>query len=163
MKTAVGYGFHSNGPQELARVMLGCCHQKTNAEWLKLSRHINSLTRSMVSLLDRCCTSRCGVDKICVGKACFACEIEGEEDVLTNNSCPCCHMTFETAPKLLAHISAHILHDPSISQEDEPCGLCLTSAPACQIALRKYKNSFTVNYTNSTCQRLVKFSYVAAN
>ena len=83
--------------------------------------------------------------------------------MLTNNSCPHCHVIFETVPKLLGHVAAHILHDSSINREDEPCGLCLLLVPLCWIVLKKYKNSFTVDYTNSTCQRLVKFSYAAAS
>ncbi len=81
----------------------------------------------------------------------------------TNNSCPHCHATFETSPKLLAHVAAHILYDPSINHEDEPCGLCLLPAPLCQIVLKKYKKSFKVDHANSTCQQLVKFSYTAAS
>ncbi|KAF8331048.1 uncharacterized protein EI90DRAFT_2858700, partial [Cantharellus anzutake] len=96
---------------------------------------------------------------------CFACELEGDDRdmVTTNISCERCHAIFETAPKLLAHIAAHILHDPTISREDEPCGLCLSPAPSCRIGLKKYKASFTLDYTNSMCQRLVKFSYATAS
>ena len=82
--------------------------------------------------------------------------------MVTNNSCPCCHAIFKTAPKLLAHVAAHILHDVTINWEDKPCRLCLSPAPLCWIALRKYKGSFTVDYANSMCQRLLKFSYAAA-
>ena len=89
--------------------------------------------------------------------------MEGEEVVLTNNSCPCCHVIFETAPKLLAHVAAHVLYDSSINQEDEPCGLCLLLAPLCRIVLRRYKKSFTINYANSTCEQLLKFSYAATS
>ena len=91
------------------------------------------------------------------------CEVEGDGESLSNNSCPCCHGIFVAAPKLLAHIAAHIIHDSSINREDEPCGLCLLPAPSCRIVLKKCKNSFTIDHANSTCQRLVKFSYAAAS
>src|SRR5260221_2603870 len=63
----------------------------------------------------------------------------------------------------LAHVTAHILYDDSINRGDEPCGLCLSPSPSCQIALRKHKESFTIDYPNSMCPRLIKFSYAAAS
>ena len=103
------------------------------------------------------------IDFHLLGKVCFACEIEGDQDVSTNNSCPHCHATFKMAPKFLGHVAAHILYDTSIKKEDEPCGLCLLPAPSCHIALKKCKNTFTANYANSTCERLIKFLYAATS
>ena len=78
-------------------------------------------------------------------------------------SCPCCHVILETPLKLLAHVAAHILYDDSINRGDEPCGLCLSPSPSCRITLRKHEESFTINYPNSMCPRLIKFSYAAAS
>ena len=137
-------------------------HLKIDAEWLKSDRQTIFLTRSMVSLLALQYLVNI-VDFLPLGKPCFVCEIEGDKNVSTNNSCPCCYTSFDTALKLLRHVTVHILYDPSIKKEDEPCRLCLLPALSCQIALKKCKTTFTVNYANSTCQGLVKFSYTAAS
>src|SRR5258708_25733547 len=103
-----------------------------------------------------------------VGKMCFVCKIKGpERDIeglgISVKSCPHCHMILEMPLKLLAHVTAHILYDDSINRGDEPCGLCLSPSPSCWITLRKHKESFTIDYPNSTCPRLIKFSYTAAS
>ena len=52
-----------------------------------------------------------------IGRVCFMCEVEGtEQEVLdTNlNSCPCCHALTENTPKLLAHITSHVLYDTTV-------------------------------------------------
>src|SRR5260370_28154016 len=79
------------------------------------------------------------------------------------NSCPQCHAVFKTPPKLLMHVAAHILYNSVSNREDEPCVSCLTPSPSCQIALRKSKDTFTINYVNLMCPRLTKFSYAAAS
>ena len=89
--------------------------------------------------------------------------MERNTDGSNINSCPHYHTILETPPKLLVHITAHIIYDGSINREDEPCGLCLSPAPSCQITLRKNKESFILDYGNSTCPRLVKFSYTVAS
>ena len=101
-----------------------------------------------------------------MGKVCFVCEVEGtEQEALdTNiNSCPCCHMLLENTPKLLAHITAHVLYDSSIEQASEPCGLCLKPSSLCQFVLQRNKGAIGVDFTKSTCVRLTKFSYGPAS
>ena len=110
---------------------------------------------------------QCQLIIVFVSKVCFTCEIEAPEreaQVLGNlNSCPWCHAIFKTPPKLLTHITTHVLYDNSINREDEPCGLCLSPSPLYWIALKKNKDSFNIDYANSTCPRLSKFSYTAAS
>ena len=130
----------------------------TSAEWQKLDRQTTFLTRSKVSgTAQGVSTSLTSLDQ---GEHVLHVKLKGMVNCWqTIHVC----VPFETTPKLLTHVTAHILHDPSINREDEPCGLCLLLAPSGQIVLKKYKHLFTVDYTHSTCQRLIKFSYAAAS
>jgi hypothetical protein len=59
------------------------------------------------------------------------------------------------------HISAHILHDPSVNHASEPCGLYLRPAPLCKIILKKAKGqmgNLAIDMKASSCPNLVKFS-----
>lgn len=57
------------------------------------------------------------------------------------NSCTLCNTGFEFSTKLghraLEHMGAHVLFDPSINREDEPCGLCLRPSSLCRIFLAR--------------------------
>ena len=126
LKKAVGYGFHSNELRELAGSMFGGLSLEDQCRMVEI--------RQMDHFPYQINGEQAGptIDFVVealnfmLGDACFACEMEGEEDVvLTNNSCPCCHAIFGMAPRLLAHVAAHILYDSSINQADEPCSLCL--------------------------------------
>src|SRR5258708_12352346 len=97
-----------------------------------------------------------------IGKVCFVCEVEGtEQEVMhtNHNSCPHCHALTKNTPKLLAHITAHILHDTTVDQSSEPCGLCLKPSPLCQWVLQMNKGAIEIDFVNSICPRLTKFSY----
>ncbi len=161
LKKAVGYGFHSNELWELAGVMFKTLSFNDQCRMAEI-RQTDHFPYQVKGEWDSSRSFNL-THFPWPGGACFACEVEGDGELLTNNSCLHCHIPFETTPKLLTHVTAHILHDPSINWEDEPCGLCLLPAPSCRIVLKKYKHSFTVDYTHSTCQRLIKFSYAAAS
>ena len=84
-------------------------------------------------------------------------------------TCPNCHPTVTFNPSLrqriLEHIGAHILHDPSIDRLSEPCGLCLRPAPLCKIFLKKMKgqtSNLAIDMKASSCPNLVKFSIAVA-
>src|SRR5260221_10117680 len=97
-----------------------------------------------------------------IESVCFACEVEGMEQEAMDmnfNSCPCCHMLTENTPKLLTHITAHILYDTMIKQSSKLCGLCLKPSPLCKWILHINKGTIGVDFAKSTCTRLTKFSY----
>jgi hypothetical protein len=80
-------------------------------------------------------------------------------------TCSNCYPTMMFNPSLhqhiLEHISAHILHNPSIDHLSEPCGLCLQPASLCKIFLKKMKGqkgNLTIDIKVSSCLNLVKFS-----
>lgn len=64
--------------------------------------------------------------------------------------------------------AAHILHDPTISHDSEPCGLCLRPAPLCQFTLTKGKGRNSKpkiqmsGKNTSQCRNLLSFQYSAA-
>src|SRR5712691_8362546 len=84
-------------------------------------------------------------------------------------TCPTCQpiVTFNPSlrQRIVEHISAHILHDPSVDCLSEPCGLCLQPAPLCKIVLKKVKGqkgNLTIDMKASSCANLVKFSIAVA-
>lgn len=84
-------------------------------------------------------------------------------------TCPKCQpmVTFDPSlrQRVVQHIGAHILHDPSVDRSTEPCGLCLQPAPYCKIVLKKSKGqtgNLSINMEKSLCPNLVKFSIAVA-
>jgi len=84
-------------------------------------------------------------------------------------TCPNCHpvVTFNPAhrQRIVEHIGAHILYDPSVNRLSEPCGLCLRPAPLCRIVLKKAKGqsgNLSIDMEASSCVNLVKFSIAIA-
>jgi len=66
---------------------------------------------------------------------------------------------------IVEHISAHILHDPSVNRSSKPCGLCLQLVPLCKIVLKKGKGqagNLAIDMKASTCPNLVRFSIAVA-
>jgi hypothetical protein len=103
------------------------------------------------------------------GKACFLCENEhATRNIVTTLECTACSPPV-TLPKqvqrILEHMAAHILFDPSIDKSAEPCGLCLRPSPLCVYYLKKGKGagaSEQVDGGKVTCARKIPFSYAIA-
>jgi hypothetical protein len=113
------------------------------------------------------------VSKLTSGEVCFVCESdEGMEEFEENSTgtCPNCSpvvtIDAKQGQRLLAHIGAHILHDPKVDRLSKPCGLCLRPSPMCQFFLKKGKGAngnITLNTTLSKgCPNMIKFSYGVA-
>ncbi|KAJ7808367.1 hypothetical protein B0H14DRAFT_2252347, partial [Mycena olivaceomarginata] len=107
------------------------------------------------------------------GRACFVCEGDGQTDRLLATDphvCPKCTPSLPLdmvhPQTILAHIGAHILHDPTVDLSTQPCGLCLRPWPMCQFFLKKSSsaaNTLTLNMAISRgCSNLVYFSYGTA-
>ena len=65
----------------------------------------------------------------------------------------------------MEHISAYVLHDPSVDRSSEPCGLCLRPEPLCKIVLKKSKGKkgkLAIDMKASLCPNLVKFNLATA-
>jgi len=84
-------------------------------------------------------------------------------------TCPNCHpvVTFNPSlrQRIVEHIGAHILYDPSADCSSEPCGLCLRPTPLCKIVLKKAKGhagKIAIDMKASSCPNLVKFSITVA-
>jgi len=83
--------------------------------------------------------------------------------------CPNCQPVVTFNPSLrqqiVEHISAHVLHDPSVDRSSKPCGLCLRPEPLCKIVLKKSKGKkgkLAIDMKASLCPNLVKFNLAAA-
>lgn len=68
---------------------------------------------------------------------------------------------------VLAHMGAHILHDPKVVRLDQPCGFCGRPFPMCLFVLKKSHSAgegMTVNLAASKgCPNFVKkFNYAVA-
>ncbi|KAI0258075.1 hypothetical protein BC834DRAFT_801297, partial [Gloeopeniophorella convolvens] len=105
------------------------------------------------------------------GKACFIIEgrHQAHESAALTLCCPHCtpevDFTSMSGQRVLEHIGSHILHDPAVDRNIEPCGLCLRSYGVCQIYLRKNKGRHgnpKIDKDRSSCPSTVKFSYATA-
>ena len=83
--------------------------------------------------------------------------------------CPRCgpsvKLDWKHMQRILEHMGAHILHDPTLNASEEYCGLCLRVLPACQIYLTKGRGAsgrLSVNRDKSNCPNLVRFNYKSA-
>ncbi|KDR76610.1 hypothetical protein GALMADRAFT_139524 [Galerina marginata CBS 339.88] len=104
------------------------------------------------------------------GKACFL--VDGKPmDSTINDGYPCSKCGPRTGvdrsngQRMLEHMGAHILHDPSIPNNLEVCGLCLRPAPMCTIYLKKGRGGskgYSVDMNRSTCINLIRFRYASA-
>uniref|UniRef100_A0A8H7XJQ8 Zinc finger PHD-type domain-containing protein n=1 Tax=Psilocybe cubensis TaxID=181762 RepID=A0A8H7XJQ8_PSICU len=99
------------------------------------------------------------------GKACFSASF-GLKEAL--NCCPMCEPPFNFAgkggPRILEHIGSHILHDPLINRDDEPCGLCLRPSPQCVFFLKKGTGgNIKINTQASlSCPNVIYYKYAVA-
>jgi hypothetical protein len=84
--------------------------------------------------------------------------------------CPSCSpaviLDVKKGQSVLAHIGAHILHDPKVDCSGSPCGLCLRPWPMCQFFLKKGKGSTASMKLNTAtskgCPNMISFSYKVA-
>jgi hypothetical protein len=106
-----------------------------------------------------------------LGKACFVCEHEDSTSVPSNaqSNCSVCgpraQLDRSNAQRILEHMGAHVLHDPSLDRTQEMCGLCLRPSPMCRIRLRKGRGSsagYNVDREKSACTNLIRFNYASA-
>ena len=108
-----------------------------------------------------------------VGQACFVCvSDENMQELDTDGSrvCPNCFpvvaLDAMNGQQSLAHVGAHVLHDPKVDRCSNPCGFCLCPSPTCQIFLKKGKGakaSLKINTILSNgCPNMVEFSYSVA-
>ncbi|KAJ7754917.1 hypothetical protein B0H14DRAFT_2540801 [Mycena olivaceomarginata] len=102
------------------------------------------------------------------GKLCFLCEDETVEHEIARIGC-CAHCSppvklSSRIPDLLNHNAAHILFDPAIKAEDQPCGLCLRPAPQCTFVLKGSSSAdIQVDGRKSNCPGYSRFSYQTAS
>ncbi|KAN0115728.1 hypothetical protein V8E52_006674, partial [Russula decolorans] len=102
-------------------------------------------------------------------EACFVCEVASETDnthIDGNADCsrcgPATKIDWENTQRVLEHMGAHILYDPSLNCTEEQCGLCLRPASMCPIYVTKGRGvqaRHTVEFTKSHCLNLVRFNY----
>ncbi|KAG6834209.1 hypothetical protein H0H93_011160 [Arthromyces matolae] len=100
--------------------------------------------------------------------ACFACEyddglgdISREDTQLSCRHCPKFSLHSISAPELIKHNSAHILHDLRYKDAESPCALCLSSD--CCIYLISRGKIMSIDMDRSRCPRLRKFALKTAS
>ncbi|KAF8221652.1 hypothetical protein L208DRAFT_1530560, partial [Tricholoma matsutake] len=100
---------------------------------------------------------------------CFLCEDEqATRNLEVLNECTACIPLValpKSAQRVLEHMAAHILFDPSVNRSAEPCGLCLQSSPLCVYYLKRGKGvgaSEQVDSTKSVCANKIPFGYAVA-
>ncbi|KAF8999622.1 hypothetical protein BDQ17DRAFT_1246269 [Cyathus striatus] len=94
--------------------------------------------------------------------ACFTCEADSsnfdrEPNARTCKYCPNVDTANLSAPELLKHMGAHILHDVRLHNVNNACGLCLSSTNSCIIHLVNKGNTMQISMDKSKCMNLRKF------
>lgn len=107
------------------------------------------------------------------GQMCFVCEDEATPrgSIQTQHRCPLCPtipLTVKPPAKLVEHMAMHILHDPKVSNTENPCGFCCTAGDACTVRIKKGKGRIVglqIDIVNSRCIRgnVVKISLAPAH
>ncbi|KAK2463010.1 hypothetical protein APHAL10511_004967 [Amanita phalloides] len=108
------------------------------------------------------------------GKAAFVCEFDGSTtlSMADTDICPKCHPPLildRTKPlKVIEHIGAHLLFDPTIDKAEEYCGLCFCLSLLCLFHFHKGKNHnslWQIDIKRSLCPNLIDkgFSYGPAS
>ncbi|KAJ7183864.1 hypothetical protein C8R46DRAFT_1186739 [Mycena filopes] len=97
------------------------------------------------------------------GRACFVCEKDdNSRNIDVPSTCPSCPPNTPLDPnqaqQVLAHMAAHILFDPSIDEDTEPCGACLSPTPMCEFHLTT-SGTLKVNQTRTKCKAGLTFRY----
>lgn len=85
----------------------------------------------------------------------------------STSACTLCSPQFEYTGKLgqrvVEHIGAHILFDPSIQREDEPCGFCLRPSSLCRIFLTKKAGKLKIDqHSSEGCSNMQSIRYSTA-
>ncbi|KAF6747646.1 hypothetical protein DFP72DRAFT_821447 [Ephemerocybe angulata] len=107
------------------------------------------------------------------GKACFLAEVKEDDLIGVGNTttylCSLCKPPVKldtNAQRILEHVGAHILFDPTINRLDNPCGLCLLPPVSCKYFVTRGKGSkatYHVDTKQTTgCARKVNFQYRTA-
>jgi hypothetical protein len=104
------------------------------------------------------------------GKVCFVCERDdATQPPLDESSADCSicgpkvKLDRSNAQRVLEHMGAHILYDPTV--DGEACGLCLRPSPMCKLVLKKSRGaeaSLSLDLKKSTCANLMRFQYSSA-
>lgn len=107
-----------------------------------------------------------------LGKACFVCEADENSAAAGSAADPDClacgprvQLDYSNAQRILEHMGAHLLYDPTLSRTQEMCGLCLRPSPICMIYLKKGRGvsaSPSIDKSRTTCQNLLTFNYASA-
>jgi hypothetical protein len=100
------------------------------------------------------------------------CEAAGESNSVSvgeSSDCSRCGpsalLDWQKPQRILEHMAAHVLFDPTLNSSEERCGLCLRPAPMCQIYIKKgrgKKGSISIDQKRSSCPNLVWFNYASA-
>ena len=103
------------------------------------------------------------------GQACFVCEsnLAGGDATreTTLDTCRMCQnmsLTALSAPALVTHMGAHILHDPRLSGADNPCGFCLNTGTLCSVRLTVTSKNTVIDMKGSRCPHLRKLALAPA-
>lgn len=103
------------------------------------------------------------------GQACFVCEsnLAGGDATreTTLDTCRMCQnvlLTALSAPALVTHMGAHILHDPRLSGANSPCGFCLNTGGLCSITLTLTSKNTVIDMKASRCPHLRKLALAPA-
>ncbi|KAF7342721.1 hypothetical protein MSAN_02030000 [Mycena sanguinolenta] len=100
-------------------------------------------------------------------KLCFLCEDpEVEREIARIGACAYCVPAVKVGtkiPDILNHNAAHILFNPAIKAEHQPCGLCLRPFPQCTFVLKGSSPEFQVDGKKSNCPAYTRFAYQKAS
>ncbi|KAF9059953.1 hypothetical protein BDP27DRAFT_1430658 [Rhodocollybia butyracea] len=95
------------------------------------------------------------------GQDCFVCKADGKEcQILDDTLQKCTYCTPSVSlpaagPHVIEHVAAHLLFDPKVSQDSEPCGLCLFPYGTFKWRLNQARNQ--IKWKKSKCVNMVKF------
>lgn len=105
-----------------------------------------------------------------IGHACFACEkdlVGGDVTRETSlDNCRICEnvsLSALSAPALVTHMGAHILHDRLLNGADNPCGFCLNTGSLCSIYLTITSKNTVIDMEGSKCPHLRKLHLLPAS
>jgi hypothetical protein len=120
--------------------------------------------------LDLYLTIKILIQVMLTGYACFLCEdddVDRDKSRETDlDSCRLCHqvsLSKFSGPTLLTHMGAHILYDPRLRDDKNPCGVCLNSRSLCVIRLVGTSKLTTIDMKATRCSKKRKIAIKAAS